>query len=317
MAPILVGPELGFSKEYVAHARGYTQTIPVWVALKFLLPSSLYSASSYVLPPGRAVRHHLAETRRLVLPEIRKLLADQGDDAAVESRSVLAGLVKLSAPDAQDDEALAEIVNQLLFVLFAGADLFAVVLSQLLLNILGHPQYEAELREELAAAGDNWTRRSAHQLPKLDSFLRETLRLSPPIICTIQRKAMEPIVLSDGTVLQPGDNVMVPTRGILQDPEIYPDPDRFDPYRFLQSQHQTVTQTLDYTVFGYGNQTCPGRFFGVMAAKMVFARLVMDYEMKFVPERKGKPVDWPRGMNLMPNTDSFVAFRRRSCSLYT
>ena len=46
------------------------------------------------------------------------------------------------------------------------------------------------------------------------------------------------------------------------------------------------------------------------------ARLLMKYEMKFVPERKGKPVDWPTGGQVLPNVNTFVAFRRRRREMF-
>ncbi|KAI9644106.1 hypothetical protein NHQ30_007459 [Ciborinia camelliae] len=256
MGPLLVGPGLGSSQKYIHHASEYTKTIPVWTAMKSMLPPSLRAVSFWILPIGKTIRHHLRETKRLVVPEIKRLIETTPVDGT--PFSMLEGLIKLALRlDRKED--LDEILNQILFILFAGADLIAVVLCQLIYRVLAHPEYIPELQAEIETAlrdspSQTWDKNTLEKMPKLDSFIRETLRLSPPISCTVQRKAMQDVQLSNGVLLKTGSNVMLPTHAILRDPDIYEKPETFNPYRFVgtdkdDSRIGTVTQTADYSMY--------------------------------------------------------------------
>ncbi|CAI6337029.1 unnamed protein product [Periconia digitata] len=314
MGPFLIDSDLGRSQRFIHHARQYCATIPFWAALKFMLPPFLYGSSSWFLPPAWTVCKYLRKVQKMVVPEIQRRKLQTG-----ATHDVLQSLLEI--PNGLDqDQSDEEIVNQMLFVLFAGADLLGVVLCQLVYTIIAYPEYEQELLSEIAQAVDNcsgWNKSTISCMPKLDSFIREVLRINPPICCTVQRKVCEDLELSNGKILKAGDNVFFPTRAVLCDPDIYPDPDKFNPYRFLDqsgsdSVVHTATQTKHYSVFGYGQQSCPGRFYGILASKLVLAKLLLSYEMKFFPSRKGMPGGVCQGVQLAPNMDTFVAFRRRT-----
>ncbi|KAH3510178.1 hypothetical protein KXV55_002981 [Aspergillus fumigatus] len=76
------------------------------------------------------------------------------------------------------------------------------------------------------------------KLEKLDSFMKESLRFDTPLTATFQRKAVQRITLSDGTVLQPGTLALTPSNAIAFDPNIYPNPEQFDGRRFYKLRHQ-------------------------------------------------------------------------------
>ena len=69
----------------------------------------------------------------------------------------------------------------------------------------------------------------------------------------MQRKIFDDFTLLNGQVLKPGDNVFFPIRAVLSDPQLYYEPDKFNPDRFLdkaksKSVAQTATQTKQYSV---------------------------------------------------------------------
>ena len=64
---------------------------------------------------------------------------------------------------------------------------------------------------------------------------------------------MQSVQLSDGTLLKPGDKVMIATKAILQNPAVYGNPEEFDPKRFYDADINaakvlTVTQTPEFPV---------------------------------------------------------------------
>lgn len=98
---------------------------------------------------------------------------------------------------------------------------------------------------------------------------------------TFQRKAVQRITLSDGTVLQPGTLALAPCNAIAFDPNIYPNPEQFDELRFYKLRHQNDSKAnniIYFTAasktqvqFGGGRHACPGRWFAAHLIKMVLA----------------------------------------------
>ncbi|KNG46901.1 amp-dependent synthetase ligase [Stemphylium lycopersici] len=305
-AAVMVGPELAANKDYIHHARGYTEEVTSWNAPLFAMPPFLRVPFWWVSKGGRQIRAHQREVQKFVYPELRRRQA-----AGYESKnfSMLDGLLK-SAKDGTE-ASYARIVNQELFLTFAAAGLFSVVVCQLILSVLGHPKYMEPLREEIERAVrecGGWNKDACARMPKLDSFLRETLRLSPPTALTLQRKVDQDIPLSNGDVVKAGTLIGFPTLAIQRDEEYYERPLEFDGYRFYDAETnsvkvKSVTQSRTYLPFGYGTQTCPGRFLATETSKIVFAKFLVDYEMRFTPKRTGKPVDWPIGGQIMPSID--------------
>ncbi|MCJ1350354.1 MAG: hypothetical protein MMC33_000335 [Icmadophila ericetorum] len=327
VAVLMVGPSLGATEQYIHHAFNYIETVLGWSGIMFILPS-LWMRKLYfrLSPGGQKIRRHLRKTQKLVTLELRRIMAEKQQQQSKQDNwplCLLDALVEVApfsgGGEEDDDKVLIRITNQMLFLTFAASGLYCVVLCQAIYFILGNPEYIDDLREEIKAAvqtAGGLNKQALAEMYKLDSFLRETLRSSPPTGLTLQRKLHEDIILSDGTTFKAGNLIAIPSLAILHDVDLYTEPHTFDPYRFYdrasgKTTVHSVTQTAQYPVFGYGTQTCPGRFFAMQATKLALAHLLMDYDMKFLPKRQGKPVDWPTGGQLMPNVNTFVAFRRK------
>jgi len=83
---------------------------------------------------------------------------------------------------------------------------------------------------------------------------------------------------------------------ISQDPEIFPNPEKFDPLRYYRkrteqglignsSQYLATTPSSEHMVLGHGHQACPGRFFAVNEVKLIIVCFLMNFDMK-QPERQ-------------------------------
>jgi hypothetical protein len=109
--------------------------------------------------------------------------------------------------------------------------------------------------------------------------------------------------LSDGTHLPAGTIVAVPNEAVNNDPENYPDPERFDGYRFVKLRerkegvtsqyHQFVTSNKTSLNFGYGKHACPGRFFASAEIKMILAYMLLTYDFQL--EDGKRPMNIVRG----------------------
>lgn len=106
------------------------------------------------------------------------------------------------------------------------------------------------------------------------------------------RMVKKATTLSDGTVLPAGSRIMILDNKIF-DPNVFPDPDRFDAERFLklrrqpgeENRHQFVTVTSDQLGFGLGTHACPGRFFASNEMKISLCFMLLRYDFRNVPEQ--------------------------------
>ncbi|KAJ8929787.1 hypothetical protein NQ314_017489 [Rhamnusium bicolor] len=89
--------------------------------------------------------------------------------------------------------------------------------------------------------------------------ISETLRRYPfgPFL---NRKCKEDYVIKEtGLVIEKGTPILIPIDGIHNDPEYYPEPEKFDPDRFIDGNKQN-SQSCTYLPFGMGPRNCIGNF---------------------------------------------------------
>ena len=96
-------------------------------------------------------------------------------------------------------------------------------------------------------------------------------------------------VFEDGLYIPAGTCTTTAAEAISADPEIFPNPDEFDGNRFykLRQQDQGAEKRFQFGMaseesvnFGYGAQACPGRFFAALEIKLLFVKLLLDYDIK-------------------------------------
>ncbi|KAM0323650.1 hypothetical protein ACHAQA_008585 [Verticillium albo-atrum] len=178
-----------------------------------------------------------------------------------------------------------------------------------------------EIRQEVKAlheqCGGEYTRQDLAKLVKLDSFIKEVNRFSPPDLATFLRKSSQEIVLSNGFCIPKGSKLEVPTGAIGMDDSIYENAEVFDGLRFWRMRqakdkmikHQFLSVSSHDLDWGYGRHACPGRYMADITIKLLMAEILLNFEIK-------NPKDQPRYANIefdgqtMPNTDGEVLMRR-------
>lgn len=108
----------------------------------------------------------------------------------------------------------------------------------------------------------------------------------------------------------------------MTDPNLYPNPDKFDGYRFLrlreavgaENKYQAVTTSPEFTFFGHGQHACPGRFFAANEIKLLFTYMLLYYDFKF-PESHGTLPPVPNGLFRSPDRKQLVLYKSRTPEL--
>ena len=171
-----------------------------------------------------------------------------------------------------------------------------------LYDLAANPGYFKELQAEIESEAESkqgWNEASYSQLQKLDSVLRESQRMSPPTIMGMKRLFKQTYTFSDGLNILKGTYACLPTYSIENDPEHTPRPEIFDglrSYRRRQrtrisdnklngnnEEHQFSSTERTILNFGYGKSACPGRYFASLVIKIMFVKLLTEYEFKFLP----------------------------------
>jgi cytochrome P450 family 135 len=142
-----------------------------------------------------------------------------------------------------------ELRDELMTLLVAGHETTATALSWAVERLVRHP----EKLERLASGDEEY----------LDAVVKETLRLRP-VLPIVLRRLTEPMEIG-GRELPAGVAVAPCIYLMHRRPDVYPEPTRFRPERFLEQQAGTYT----WIPFGGGVRRCLGATFAIFEMKVV------------------------------------------------
>ncbi len=191
--------------------------------------------------------------------------------------------------EARDEEGAglsdAQIYDQLQTLLGAGSETTAFALAWALYWLHRHDDARARLLAELDALGDEPDPERVARLPYLSAVCNETLRLRP-IVHDMVRTLTRPMTLK-GVELPAGVAVSAAASIVHERPELYPEPERWRPERFLERKFSTS----EFLPFGGGHRRCVGAAFAVYELKQVLATVLREHTLRRVSD---EPLRWVR-----------------------
>jgi cytochrome P450 len=166
----------------------------------------------------------------------------------------------------EDDSPMSdeEIRDELLTLLVAGHETTATSLAWAVERLARHPEKLERLRVEVTGGREEY----------LTATIQETLRLRP-VISIVLRKLTEPVEIG-GYELPAGVSVAPCVYLVHRNPEIYPEPMRFLPERFLDNPPGTYT----WIPFGGGVRRCLGASFAQFEMAVVLRELVKRHQIR-------------------------------------
>ncbi|KAF3799172.1 Cytochrome P450 monooxygenase paxQ [Colletotrichum gloeosporioides] len=191
-------------------------------------------------------------------------------------------------------------------------------MMQCIYDLATYPEYQKSLREEIRTVlfnGATLSLQNIGMLRKVDSFMKEVLRLSPGTLVVMARKALVEVKLSDELTIPRGVTVAMPSYALNQDPNIYgPDATEFKPFRFLDVPDVPSSSLAFESVsgpgldFGRGKASCPGRYIALWTMKVILARFIQRYEVR-LQDGAQRPVNIEAGVHKIANLGGNIMIR--------
>ncbi|MFD7628223.1 cytochrome P450 [Streptomyces sp. NPDC059851] len=177
--------------------------------------------------------------------------------------------------------------DELVTLLFAGHETTATTLTWLYLLLDGNPEARGQA---LAAGGAG----SPERRQAVQALVHETLRLYPSA-WILPRHAAQDDVLA-GHAVAAGTDLLVCPYLTHRDPELWPDPERFDPRRFTAPRGRPADQGA-YLPFGMGPRACLGLQFALRESTVLLERLLPAYTVTF----RSTPAGAAYGITVRPD----------------
>ncbi|GMN62237.1 hypothetical protein TIFTF001_031309 [Ficus carica] len=204
------------------------------------------------------------------------------DVAEISLIDVLFNLQKKGDKEFSLDTANIKVIIMDIFM--AGGETSSTVIEWAMLEMLKDPKImeeaQAEVRRVFGSKGNVEETKDLDELKFLDSVIKETLRLHPPVVL-IPRESKESCVI-DGYEIPAKTKFIVNAWAIGRDPKYWTEPERFQPERFLESTNSVDFKGSDFQFIpiGAGRRMCPGIWFALADVKLPLGQLLFHFDWK-------------------------------------
>jgi sterol 14alpha-demethylase len=204
-------------------------------------------------------------------------------------------------------------------MMFAGHHTSSGTAAWALIELLRHPDVMADVVAELddlysdpdGNGAVEVSFQALRSIPRLEAALKETLRLHPPLILLL-RVAQEDVEIG-GHRIPAGTMVGATPRVSNRIAEDFPDPERFDPGRYVDPRQEDLTNRWTWIPFGAGKHRCVGNAFAMMQLKAIFSVILRDYEFEMTQPADSYRDDTSK-MVIQLQKPAKVRYRRRTPS---
>jgi cytochrome P450 len=226
---------------------------------------------------------------RLLYAEIAERRAASGIGAEPEPGDDIMSLLLAARHEDGTPMSDSELRDELMTLLVAGHETTANALAWACERLARHPDVMTRLAEEA---------RTGTETAYVSAVVQETLRLRP-VISIVQRVLAEPFTVAGYEL--PAGTVVTPALYLVnRRPDLYPDPERFDPERFLGQPPGTYT----WIPFGGGVRRCLGAAFAQFEMETVLHELAA--RARLTPVRPASEPVLRRAVTETPRHDAEV-----------
>ncbi|MFE3188050.1 cytochrome P450 [Nocardia sp. NPDC059240] len=241
-------------------------------------------ALAYVDPYAPIESFRRRDEARVQLVELVQSIMDGREanpPSGKDERDMLDVLISIKDEHGVPRFSASEITGIFISMMFAGHHTTSGTAAWSIIELLRHPEVLASVvaeLDELFSDGSEVSHHALRQIPQLEAVLKEALRLHPPLII-LMRIARDEFEVC-GHRIEPGDMVAATPAVSNRLPEDFPDPDAFDPGRYLDPRQEDLANRWTWIPFGAGRHRCVGAAFALMQLKAIFSILLRDWEFE-------------------------------------
>ncbi len=221
--------------------------------------------------------------RRNIVDYIRRVIHERATRGDLEQSTDVLSLLLNTVDEDGNKFTETQVINQAIGLLFAGGDTTSSLFSWLLFELGNSAEWRQRLRNEQQQVMGNQPIAMSHlrQLPDMTNVIKESERLYAPA-WVISRVATADIEY-DGYLIPAGWFVFIFPMLTHRLPEIYQDPDAFDPDRFAPPREEDQKQPYSLIGFGGGVHSCLGVELAKMEIKIILSTLLQKYDWTVTP----------------------------------
>lgn len=206
--------------------------------------------------------------------------------SGIEQNKASPSFTKTLLEHTEDHQLATDEMAYLAGTLFgAGADTTAVGITTAIMAAACYPLAQEKVHEELdmIVGSDRMPSfKDLSSLPQLHAFLLEALRWRPVIPIGFPHRATRDIIWQ-GYCIPEGATVYGCHWAICRDPIAFPDPEKFNPQRWLDSDGRLKDNMKSFT-FGFGRRVCPGRHLAENSMYIGLALLFWSFRINQRPD---------------------------------
>ncbi|RAK96671.1 cytochrome P450 [Aspergillus ibericus CBS 121593] len=203
-----------------------------------------------------------------------------GSTSTKENRTIFQKLTDPSLP--AEERSLRRVQDEVFTLLGAGTETTASTLMVMIYHVSRNESIRDKLRTELKqvmptpTSAVTWT--ELEKLPYLTAVLNESLRLSYGVIMRLPRVAPTETLRYKDYAIPPGTPMSTSTYFIHRNPDIFPEPDKFDPERWIRAAERGQNLSRYLVSFMRGSRACVGMNLAYIELYLTIAHLVRRFD---------------------------------------
>ena len=216
---------------------------------------------------------------------IYRIIQERRQQPESDHGDLLSMLLMAKDEDGSGGMSDTQVRDEALTIFLAGHETTAVALTWTFYLLSQNPESEVRLVAELDRVLDGRlpTFDDLPALKYVEQVFAEGMRLYPPA-WAIGRMAAEPYTMPApyNWEVEPGAMILMSTYVSHRDPKYFPDPERFDPDRWLP-EHAERRPKFSYFPFGGGTRVCIGERFAWMEGILLLAVILQQWKLTLDP----------------------------------
>ncbi|KAJ0870974.1 putative geraniol 8-hydroxylase [Helianthus annuus] len=152
-------------------------------------------------------------------------------------------------------------------------------MAELIHNLEKMLKARAEIKKVIGNDERAFEESDISRVPYLRAIIKETLRLHPPVTFLVPHKAITDVEIK-GYMVPKDAQIMCNMWAMGQDPNVWSDPQRFKPERFLEVEIDFKGRDFEFIPFGAGRRMCPGLPLADIMLHLMLGSLIHKFDWK-------------------------------------